>query len=244
MQQISLSPSGVLMNRWGRLPGLTEPERDLLALVDRKPSRSSPSRARLTPSGFKIDWPFLIVSGWACSLRELFDGRRQIIAILLPGDVIGLGGERPIAQESVVTITATRTVSCPELRAVEENPQEFPALKRAIDTASAEGHCFLHDSIVRLGQQTAYERLAHFLLELEHRLSTRGFAVSNGFVMPLTQEAIGDHLGLSIVHVNRTLQLMRREGVITLTNGRLSVLDRDRLRMAAEFLAPAERTLG
>jgi CRP-like cAMP-binding protein len=73
--------------------------------------------------------------------------------------------------------------------------------------------------MVRLGQQTAYERVAHFLLELQRRLQIAGLGDSQRFPLPLTQEMLADSLGLSIVHVNRTLQHLRREKLIELRSG-------------------------
>jgi len=86
-----------------------------------------------------------------------------------------------------------------------------------------------------LGRREAYGRLAHLLCELYVRLKAVGLTNGDGYVFPLTQAEFGDALGLSTVHVNRTLQELRGEGLITLRNGSVTVLDWDRLREAGEF---------
>jgi CRP-like cAMP-binding protein len=113
-----------------------------------------------------------------------------------------------------------------------------PGISAALDLAAAEDEFFMLAHIVRLGRQTAYERIAHWIMELEYRLSSRGLSNNGAFPMPLTQDTLGDAVGLSVVHVNRNLQQMRREGRIELAHGRLAILDREALSTAGEFAAP------
>ena len=75
------------------------------------------------------------------------------------------------------------------------------------------------DQITRLGRRTAYERFGNLLLELYHRLHVVGLARDGRFALPLTQEMLADALGLSVVHVNRTVQQMRRDGLLELRAG-------------------------
>ena len=77
--------------------------------------------------------------------------------------------------------------------------------------------------------------MAHLLCELYVRLKAVGLTNGDGYAFPLTQAEFGDALGLSTVHVNRTLQDLRGDGLITLRNGSVTVLDWDRLREAGEF---------
>src|SRR5690606_21255053 len=106
----------------------------------------------------------------------------------------------------VVALTKARTVEAPELGEASRDPSTYPALYKALHRAAAEEQYFIGCQVTRLGRQRAYERMAHLLLEIDYRLMGRGLA-SYGFLsLPLTQETIGDVLGLSVVHVNRTLQ--------------------------------------
>ena len=87
---------------------------------------------------------------------------------------------------------------------------------------------------MRLGRQTAYERMAHLLLELHGRLAEIGEARGESFHLPIKQEVLADALGLSLVHVNRTLQQMRRDGLIDMRGAQLTLLNRAVLEAASD----------
>ena len=89
--------------------------------------------------------------------------------------------------------------------------------------------------LTNIGRLPAHARIAHLLCELFTRLQAIGRADHGSFELPLTQTDIGDAMGLSTVHVNRTLQQLRAEGLITLHSNVLVVRDWRRLRAAAEF---------
>jgi len=89
--------------------------------------------------------------------------------------------------------------------------------------------------MVGLGRREAYARVAHLLCELYVRLKAVGLANGHAYELPLTQAELGDAFGLSTVHVNRTLQDLRGEGLITLGSRSVTVKDWERLRAAGEF---------
>lgn len=179
-----------------------------------------------------------IVSGWASRQRVLPDGRRQIFAFLLPGDGLNLGARpAPPALTSVVATTPLETVDAEPLVEAARSGRA-PGLLRAFAAADRLDQAKLLDHVVRLGRRTAYERVAHFLLELQDRMETVGLGDSQRFPLPLTQEVLADALGLSIVHVNRTLQQLRRERLIELRSGVAILLQRDILAAIADWKRP------
>ncbi|WP_305809183.1 cyclic nucleotide-binding domain-containing protein, partial [Staphylococcus epidermidis] len=122
-----------------------------------------------------------LLSGWACLAHSLRDGRRQIVAFLLPGDGIGF---------DLLTRSqhAVQAVALTPLRARSTQPGFYPAsegLSRALAGAAAAQQSRLIDQIVRLGRQTAYERMAHLLLELHGRLAEIGEARGESFHLPI-----------------------------------------------------------
>lgn len=178
--------------------------------------------------------PRFIVSGWACRQRVLPDGRRQIFSFLLPGDGVGLARRLGPELASISCLTALETVDAePVLEAVQSG--RAPGLGRALAAMDPFEQKLLLDHMVRLGRQTAYERVAHFLLELQRRLEIAGLGDSQRFPLPLTQEIMADALGLSIVHVNRTLQQLRRERLIELRSGVTIILQREQLANIADY---------
>ena len=108
-------------------------------------------------------------------------------------------------------------------------------LSRALCLADRLDELLLRDQIVRLGVQTAYERMAHLFLELFIRMRTVGLTQHHTFTMPLTQEMLGNALGLSVIHINRTLQRLRGEKLLEFRSGIATILDEEKLKAVASW---------
>jgi CRP-like cAMP-binding protein len=223
---------------------LDEPGETLLRSLAAQPRRRYDVHARLAVEGAPLHTPQLMVSGWACRARVLADGRRQILGLVLPGDVVGSqSGDRDVETSTTVALTPVCTVDAVHVRALQDADHGYMPIREAVALARRQEEYFLTCQIVRLGRQTALERLGHLLLELEFRLAARGLAHEGRFALPLTQETLADVLGLSVVHINRTLQQMRRDGLLDLLKGWLTLKDKEGLRALAEFRAPEAPTL-
>jgi CRP-like cAMP-binding protein len=185
--------------------------------------------------------PWVVAAGWACRLRVLPDGRRQIVSYFLPGDMIGVGEIRHCAiQSTILAITDLKLLNGMKLAEVMDRGDEsLPNILHACRMQLVWGQAQLLDQILRLGRLTALERMAHLLLELHYRMQDAGLAQDGKFPLPLTQSQFGEALGLSLVHVNRTLQQLRREQLIELRPGRVAILDRQRLELLCDFRKPA-----
>lgn len=181
--------------------------------------------------------PRLIVSGWACRQHALPDGRRQIFGFLMAGDAIGIGLKaRPMDEVSTVAVTRVECVDALMLReilAIQDG--RHAGLQKALAAVRRYEEACLLDHVVRLGRQSAHERTAHFLLEWRQRCRVAGLADGERLPMPLTQEVLSDALGLSIVHLNRTLQHMKRERLIEMKRGWVDLLDVVRLKFICDY---------
>ena len=180
----------------------------------------------------------IIIAGWACRQRTLPDGRRQIFGFLIPGDAVGLNrASSPLEEVSTVALTRVECVDAMILKDILSAGDERHArLQRVLRSARRQEHAALLDHIVRLGRQSALERLCHFFLEMRDRTRAAGLAESEErFPLPLTQEVLADALGLSIVHLNRTLQEMKRDGLMRMRGGWLDLLDMHRLEVLAAY---------
>lgn len=177
----------------------------------------------------------VIAAGWAVRTRELPDGRRQIINFLVPGDIAGLSaGILHVADHSVVAITNMRiaVVSLENLaRQLSDNARLFAALCWMV----AQEESIVAEHLVDMGQRKSVERMAHLILELLVRLEAVGLAEDNSFVFPVSQELLGQALGISLSHVNRTLQRLRAAGLIQFRSRKIVVRDRTRLLAACKF---------
>ena len=211
------APDAVLRHLSGYAT-LTPEEEALLRQVTARPV-PVPARAELVRDGEAAPRPQVLVEGWACRQRLLADGRRQIVVVLLPGDLIGLDlRRRPLPFGSVATLTPALVCEAGALReragARDTPPDRETGLAAALRQAREMEEIWLVNQVVRLGRQTAYERVAHFLLELRERLAAVDRVQENRFSFPITQEVLADALGLSVVHMNRTMQQLRRDGLI------------------------------
>jgi CRP-like cAMP-binding protein len=216
---------------------LSEADETLMLGLTERMERFNPG-AEVMREGDRTGRARFLLSGWACRQRVLPDGRRQIFGFLLPGDGLGFCGPHATpALSSILAITALETADGERVRAVALN-EPHGGLAKALNLAASLEEARLLDSLVRLGRQTAYERVAHLLLELYHRLSVVGLGFEQRFTMPLTQEVLADALGLSVVHVNRTLQQLRREGLIELRAGGAILLAPEQLTIIADFQSP------
>jgi len=206
-------------------PALDEPALAALRLAMARTRTVRPHRELMT-EGRDITETQLVIDGWAARVRQLADGRRQIMNFILPGDLIGLCDyDRPVASSTIVAITPVTVCTAPD-RSVSPGLDRAYAISRAMDEAH------LMAQITRLGRLNAHERIADLLLELLERLSLVGLAAGGRFVMPLTQEVVADALGLTSVHVNRMLQQARRAGELIWSGRDLMLTAPDELRGA------------
>jgi CRP-like cAMP-binding protein len=196
--------------------------------------------ARLISEGERLDRPRLIRSGWACRVRLLSDGRRQILNYYLPGDIMGFSiDEGSVALASYASLTRLMTMEIGSLRGlVQDHADDYPELSAACRKMKVHEEFYLLSQITRIGRQKAYERIAHLLLEFHARLQRTGLADSNSFQLPLTQEALADGLGLSAVHVNRTFKLLKRRNLVRVERTTITLLEPDILAAMCGFREP------
>ncbi|MBU2327002.1 MAG: helix-turn-helix domain-containing protein [Alphaproteobacteria bacterium] len=112
---------------------------------------------------------------------------------------------------------------------------ETPRLATAILWAASRDEAMVVEHLVRLGRRDADKRLAHFLLELWSRLTLVGMADRSGYACPLTQFHLADALGLTSVHINRTLRKLREAGLASMRAGRVEIMNLDGLIKLADF---------
>lgn len=232
---LGVRPIDPILRRLRSLSTLSDADLALMRDLSERGERHAPGEQLLAEGETGVR-PRFIVSGWACRQRLMPDGRRQIFSILLPGDCLGFGARPPLA--SAVALTALEAF---DGGAIQEavHRGEAPGFARALAVAEVLEDALLLDHAVRLGRLTAFERVAHFLLELQQRLEIVGLGDHQRFPLPLTQEILADALGLSIIHVNRTLQQLRRGGLIELRSGVAILLQPETLAKLCDYRATA-----
>jgi CRP-like cAMP-binding protein len=197
-------------------------------------SREVPRHRDIIPEGARPDHVHLMIEGWAARYKTLKDGTRQITALLLPGDFCDIHVKvlgRMDHAIAALTNTKVAYIPHPLIDALTARPD----LTRALWWATLVDEAVLREWIVNVGRRDAYQAMGHFFCELDVRLRRVGLVEGDKFDLPLTQETIADALGLTSVHVNRVLQRLRAEGIIELGNGKLTILDADRLKKESGF---------
>lgn len=230
--------SEAIARRLGALTSLSPAETDLLRRIGAGPASAWAPGSLLQQAGSEPSGPRFIISGWAARVRDLQDGRRQIVQVLLPGDSVGPHLHVWQRRQAVQCVTAVRVIDGAAIKLAASDPARFPGIAAAVELAAAHDRGLLMEQVLRLGRQSAFERMANLFLELHYRCSAVGLVHDDSFSFPLTQEGLGDLLGLSVVHVNRTLQLMRRQEMIQLKHGRLTLTSIPALSDVAEFRPP------
>jgi CRP-like cAMP-binding protein len=215
---------------------LSADDREALTRVSQN-TRHVDARRDLISEGDKPRYVHLVIDGWGARYKSLPDGKRQIVSIFLPGDFCDLNVYiLKHMDHSIGAITRMKVAMI--------TPEEMNALtsQRPRVTQALWWHELVSTAIQRewtlnLGQRSAYERLGHVLVELYLRLRTVGRAHDNRCDFPLTQNDLAEATGLTAVHVNRTLQELRGDGLIELERRQLHILDLERLIDASMFNA-------
>src|SRR6476620_8606751 len=173
--------------------------------------------------------------GYAIRYKLLHSGKRQILNVILPGDVIGF----PVSffdrsMYSVVAISDLTYDIC-SLDAYVRLCYEQPQFGLVLSWLAAHEAAIYAEHIVDLGRRTPIERLAHFLLEIHARLLGVGRAEATSFNLPFSQEVMADVLGLSVPHLNRVMQQLRAERLITSRSRLVELTDMPSLQMLAQY---------
>ncbi len=177
----------------------------------------------------------LLLEGFAARYDILRKGKRQITALHIPGDFVDLHSFLVKKMDhAVLAITPCSVAGVPHeiLRDITEN---HPHLTRLLGVNLAVDAAIHRQWIVSMGRRSALEHTAHLLCEMLLRLRAVGLTEDHSFKLPLTQAELGDALGLSTVHVNRVVQDLRKEGLITWRGDTLVIDDWERLQELAEF---------
>lgn len=192
----------------------------------------------------RIVW--LLDEGWAFRQKMLDDGRRQITAIMLPGELTEKGPTMPFGTGDAIVATTDVAAQPIEREKLLQLLEARPRLIRSFLYEELTRHAVSREWLLLLGKRRAIERLAYFFFETYARLNAMGMVRGNRFDLPLVQNDLADIVGMSYVHLNRTLQQLRSANLVILEDqrvelpdppalGRLAAFNRDFARIADDF---------
>jgi CRP-like cAMP-binding protein len=222
----------LLIRKLERYAPLTDTERSAIGLLPLRVQEFARGQV-IVNQGEKTDESAIVISGITFRFKLLPEGLRQIVALQVPGDFVDLHSfvlkplDHAIGAASVVQIGKVPHSAIQRL--IDQNPRIVRWLMwdMALDAAIS------REWLATVGRRSAYQQLAHLFCEVYFRMDWAGQVRDKSFEMALTQADLGDACGLSTVHVNRSLQALRKDGLIALESHILRVPDINLLVSAA-----------
>ena len=188
----------------------------------------------LIREGQPLNESLLLVSGWLARSKDLAGGERQMTELHVTGDFPDLHGfTLKRLDHDLLTLSDCTLAVVPHDR-VRRMIERFPRLGRIYWFMTNMDAAIHREWALSLGKRSAISRMAHLFCELNLRLDVVGETRGDCYHFPLTQRELAECLGLTAVHANRTLQELRRRGLIALENREVSLLDRSGLESVAE----------
>jgi two-component sensor histidine kinase len=193
------------------------------------------AKSDLGRSGQRPDQIFFVIDGWFARNRETSERLRQTLSMSLAGEC--LNPEALYLDSTTIRLAALTDGSVIAIEKADLRDQiaQHPHIGLTFQRFLARNNLLLSEETARLGRRTARERLAHFICEITTRLDRMSPPDHYGHRVPLTQEQVADALGLTVVHVNRTLQDLRAMKLLEWRAQRLQVLDWPKLSKIADF---------
>ena len=213
---------------------LSDAEKKALARLEENP-RKIQRGAMIQRVNETVTELFVLREGRVMSFVILPDGSRQILRVYFPGDFIGSASTiYSKAPESLVALSDS--IVCPFDRAsLGRLLDEYPRVAALLFLLSTAERVAMTDRLAALGRTSAKARVAAFLLDMFDRLRVIDDSIVDSFDLKLTQEEIGDSIGLTSVHVNRMIRQMEQEGLISRSSGRITLVDMARLEEVGHY---------
>ena len=211
-------------------------EEEQCAILDlRGETRRYVAHADIVRPGEMVESACLVVSGLLGRYDQMLDGQRQVTSFYIPGDMCDLHSlVVPKASWSITAVSAATVKFIPHFQ-LRELCNRHPAIAIAFWRDGTVDASIFAKWVGNLGRKDAKARIAHIFCEMGTRMEAAGLGTRVSFDLPATQDQLADAAGLTSVHVNRTLQELRREGLLTFERGRLEIPNWDRLAEVAEF---------
>lgn len=204
--------------------------RDSVAEVRRIPADQLVIRA-----GEELSSSLMLLDGWMARSKDLAEGERQVTQLHVAGDFADLHGfTLKRLDDDIATLSECRVAVVPHEN-IRDIAERYPRLARLFWFSTNIDAAIQRELTLSLGQRSAISRMAHLFCELYVRLNVVGHASHDSYEFPLTQRELSECLGLTVVHANRTLQELRRRGLVELENRHLTIRNRSGLEGVAEF---------
>lgn len=223
-----------LVTKLEKRDALTDEERGILERATSE-IRTYKAGEDVVREGETLDFSCLILEGWSTRNKSLSDGRRQITAFHIAGDFVDLHSFLLKPMDHTVSALTTCRMAIVPHTALTEITQTQPHLTRMLWLSTLIDAAIHREWLVAIGRLSATGHMAHLICELYVRLEAIGLAHDYKFEFPATQTQLADALGISPVHVNRVVQELRRDNLVTWRGAQVAIKDWGELKRIAEF---------
>lgn len=224
----------VLIRKLESIATLSEDERQaILSLPVR--TRALSAGQDIVRDGDKPSQCCLMIDGWACRYKTLSEGRRQILSFHIPGDIPDLQSLHLHTMDHSLATLTEASVAFIQHEDLRDLTVRFPGIAAILWRDTLIDGAIFREWMIGIGRKSAFGRLAHLFCEMYLKLEALGLAGEHRCPLPITQAELADALGLSNVHVNRVLQELRGQGLITLRSNTLVIEAWNELIRVSEF---------
>ena len=226
--------SSCLVSKLSHYTPLSSDDLKRLAAIE-KSERTYDAATEIYQTGDRSTELFVVKHGWLFSYADMPDGRRQIVNIHHPGDIVGFPD---VAQKQMTATlrTAEDVVLCPFPKsALDVIFPEPPRLSALLLSLALRAQVILIDLLRAMGRMSARERIGYMLLDLIARLRITNNDMGDTFRLPLNQGQIADYLGLTNVYVSKTFQQMEMDGYLRRSGQNIQLLREDALTDLTDF---------
>lgn len=232
---MSPSPPSCLVSKLSHYVDLDDEDRERLAKFEESEEHFA-DQSEIYLEGDLTEHLHVVKSGWLYGYTDMPDGRRQIVGLHHPGDILGLA-DIAFPHATVNLRCCTDVSLCPFPKSkMDVIFTEAPRIAALLFTMAAREQVLLIDTLKAMGRMSARERVAYLLLDLLSKLRITNGDMSGMFHLPLTQSEIGDVLGLTNVYVSKTLGLLEVDGFISRQGNKVRILDEKALIRLCDFV--------
>jgi CRP-like cAMP-binding protein len=232
--RVPCGPAELLIRKLESIGEVSAAERDALCRLQLQCARID-AHQDIVGEGDCPSTVTLLLQGFLCRYKLVADGKRQIMSFHIPGDVPDLPALFvPVMDHNLCSLVPSQLARIPRV-AMLALFAEQPHLAHLFWRDTLIDAAVFREWMVGIGRRSAFKRIAHLFCEMIVRMQAVGLSSNYSIELPLTQTDIADALGLSTVHVNRTLQEIRRAGLIEFCQGKLVAIDWPGLREAGDF---------
>ncbi len=198
-------------------------------------TRTFESGSYVCREGLSFSDYMFVISGYLFRQKQTSDGYRQIVSLIIPGDMVNPDNRFANNNDYNVVCAERSSVIYVQRSEFETLIDSHPSIRLALDLITTAESRQLREWLLNIGGRSARTRVAHFLNEFAARTRLRGLSDGLCFSLPMSQEQIGDSVGITPVHVNRSIKSLVESGLITHVSRKYEIIDFDGFRQAGQF---------